>query len=152
MESANKELYFVFMNYDPEYQRLRNNRSVSMLHYYRVCECSLSNVLFSLFLFFPFLRKYRTKRGANELDLYLSRKHEELLASMLEPGSYKKTLSFVIVDGFAVEITEDQVLFFFFLKKIIYIMEVIILIIFMLLFIYLCCYFHVDGYWAGYFA
>ncbi|KAL5816755.1 hypothetical protein ACOSQ3_025133 [Xanthoceras sorbifolium] len=75
MESPNAELYFVFMNYDPEYQRLRADR---------------------------------TKRGANELDLYLSKKHDELLASTLEPGSYRKTLSLVIVDGFAVEITADQ--------------------------------------------
>ncbi|XP_058201245.1 subtilisin-like protease SBT2.5 isoform X3 [Rhododendron vialii] len=72
-----RELYFVFMNYDPEYDRLRSKR---------------------------------TKRGGhgNELDLYLSRKHDELLATTLEPGSYKKTLSLVIVDGFAVQITDDQ--------------------------------------------
>nr|POE45035.1 subtilisin-like protease sbt2.5 [Quercus suber]POF10591.1 subtilisin-like protease sbt2.5 [Quercus suber] len=63
------------MNYDPEYERLRADR---------------------------------TKKGAYELDLYLSKKHDELLASTLEPGSYKKTLSLVIVDGFSVEITEDQ--------------------------------------------
>ncbi|GFZ01278.1 Subtilisin-like protease [Actinidia chinensis var. chinensis] len=75
MGSEKSELYFVFMNYDPEYERLRSNR---------------------------------TKRGANELDLYLSRKHDELLAITLEPGSYKKTLSLVIVDGFAVEMTDDQ--------------------------------------------
>lgn len=53
---------------------------------------------------------YRTKQGANQLDLYLSKKHDELLARTLEPGSYRKTLSLVIVDGFAVEITEDQVM------------------------------------------
>ena len=52
----------------------------------------------------------RTKKGTNELDLYLSRKHDELLASTLEAGSYKKTLSLVIVDGFSVDITEDQVI------------------------------------------
>ncbi|KAE8055993.1 hypothetical protein FH972_012796 [Carpinus fangiana] len=69
------ESYFVFMNYDPEYQRLRADR---------------------------------TKRGAYELDLYLSKKHDELLARTLEPGSYKKTSSLVIVDGFSVEITGDQ--------------------------------------------
>ncbi|KAG4117516.1 hypothetical protein ERO13_D12G236900v2 [Gossypium hirsutum] len=50
----------------------------------------------------------RTKKGAYELDLYLSRKHDELLASTLQPGTYRKTLSLVIVDGFAVEITEAQ--------------------------------------------
>ncbi|GKV40060.1 hypothetical protein SLEP1_g47736 [Rubroshorea leprosula] len=75
MESTTSELYFVFMNYDPEYERLRADR---------------------------------TKKGAYELDSYLSRKHDELLASTLEPGSYKKTLSLVIVDGFAVEITDEQ--------------------------------------------
>lgn len=52
----------------------------------------------------------RTKRGAHELDLYLSRKHDQLLASILEPGSYKKTSSLVIVDGFAVQISEEQVI------------------------------------------
>lgn len=56
---------------------------------------------------------YRTRQGADELDLYLSKKHDELLASTLEPGSYRKTLSLVIVDGFAVEITEDQVMLIF---------------------------------------
>ncbi|KAF8380085.1 hypothetical protein HHK36_027555 [Tetracentron sinense] len=50
----------------------------------------------------------RTKQGAYELDLYLSNKHEELLAKTLDPGSYKKKISMVIVDGFAVEITDDQ--------------------------------------------
>ena len=53
---------------------------------------------------------YRRKKGTSQdLDLYLSRKHDELLESTLEPGTYRKTLSLVIVDGFAVEITEDQV-------------------------------------------
>ncbi|XWS61632.1 hypothetical protein CRYUN_Cryun07bG0143100 [Craigia yunnanensis] len=75
MGSTKTELYFVFMNYDPEYQRLRADR---------------------------------TKKGAYELDLYLSRKHDELLASTLQAGSYKKTLSLVIVDGFAVQIAEAQ--------------------------------------------
>ncbi|KAJ4823151.1 hypothetical protein Tsubulata_016387 [Turnera subulata] len=74
MESQS-ELYFVFLNYDAQYERLRADR---------------------------------TKRGAQELDLYLSRKHDELLANTLEHGSYRKKLSLVIVDGFAVEITEDQ--------------------------------------------
>ncbi|KAA8520938.1 hypothetical protein F0562_011611 [Nyssa sinensis] len=75
MGSTKRAVYFVFMNYDPEYDRLRS---------------------------------HRTKRGAHELDLYLARKHNELLANTLEPGSYKKTSSLVIVDGFAVEITDDQ--------------------------------------------
>ncbi|XP_050229088.1 subtilisin-like protease SBT2.5 [Mercurialis annua] len=75
MGSARNELYFVFMNYDPHYERLKADR---------------------------------TKRGAYELDVYLSRKHDELLSNNLEHGSYNKTLSLVIVDGFAVEITEEQ--------------------------------------------
>ncbi|KAI4315519.1 hypothetical protein L6164_028317 [Bauhinia variegata] len=74
MGSKTSESYIVFMNYDPQYERLRADRF----------------------------------RGAHELDLYLSRKHDELLASSLEPGSYKKTSSLVIVDGLAVEITEEQ--------------------------------------------
>ncbi|KAL9230957.1 hypothetical protein vseg_006238 [Gypsophila vaccaria] len=75
MGSKQRELYFVFLNFDPDYERLRNDRS---------------------------------KRGAYELDMYLSKKHDELLARTLEPGSYNKTLSLVIVDAFAVEITPDQ--------------------------------------------
>ncbi|KAL3742910.1 hypothetical protein ACJRO7_018247 [Eucalyptus globulus] len=75
MASRESEMYFVFMNYDPEYERLRTDRS---------------------------------KRGAYELDSYLSAKHDGLLAATLEPGTYKKTFSLVIVDGFGVEISEDQ--------------------------------------------
>ncbi|MED6194304.1 hypothetical protein PIB30_027282 [Stylosanthes scabra] len=75
MGSTKSEPYFVFMSYDPEYERLRADRS---------------------------------KRGAHELDLYISRKHDEVLANTLEPGTYNKTSSLVIVDGFAVEITEEQ--------------------------------------------
>ncbi|KAL0312477.1 UNVERIFIED_CONTAM: hypothetical protein Sradi_5647000 [Sesamum radiatum] len=79
MDGTRPELHFVFMNYDPEYERLRSNK---------------------------------TKRGAHELDLYLSRKHDEVLAKNLLPGTYRKTLSLVIVDGFAVEITDDQACLF----------------------------------------
>lgn len=43
--------------------------------------------------------------------MYLSRKHDELLARTFQPGTYNKTLSLVIVDGFAVQITDDQVIF-----------------------------------------
>ncbi|CAI0408671.1 unnamed protein product [Linum tenue] len=78
MESSSSvptELYFVFMNYDPQYDRLRADR---------------------------------TKRGAHELDVYLSRKHDALLSRTLELGTYTKTCSLVIVDGFKVQITEDQ--------------------------------------------
>jgi hypothetical protein len=55
----------------------------------------------------------RTKGGEYELDLYISRKHDELLASTLEAGSYKKTTSLAIVDGFIVDINEEQVMFSF---------------------------------------
>lgn len=51
----------------------------------------------------------RSKNGAHELDVYLSKKHDEVLANTLQAGSYTKTSSLVIVDGFAVTITEDQV-------------------------------------------
>lgn len=51
----------------------------------------------------------RTHRGAQELDVYLSRKHDGILAKNLQPNSYNKTLSLVIVDGFAVELTDHQV-------------------------------------------
>ncbi|CAK9324822.1 unnamed protein product [Citrullus colocynthis] len=73
--SGGGECYFVFMNYDPQYERLRADRS---------------------------------GEGANELDVYLSRKHDEILGRWLEPGSYRKISSFLIVDGFLVEITENQ--------------------------------------------
>lgn len=52
-----------------------------------------------------------TKQGAYELDLYLSNKHDELLAKTFQPETYKKRFSWVIVDGFSVEITDDQVNF-----------------------------------------
>ncbi|XP_009619288.1 subtilisin-like protease SBT2.4 [Nicotiana tomentosiformis] len=73
--ASRREVYFVFMNYDPEYERLKSNR---------------------------------TKKGTQELDLYLCKKHDELLENTLEPGSYNKTMSLVIVDGFAVEMTDHQ--------------------------------------------
>ncbi|KAJ8621703.1 hypothetical protein MRB53_030232 [Persea americana] len=75
MATSRPELYFVFMNFDPEYERLRADR---------------------------------TKQGAYELDLYLSNKHDELLAKTFQPETYKKRFSWVIVDGFSVEITDDQ--------------------------------------------
>ncbi|KAJ0963001.1 hypothetical protein J5N97_028123 [Dioscorea zingiberensis] len=73
MGSPAKEVYFVFMNFDPEYDHLRKNRS---------------------------------KQGT--LDSYLNRKHDKLLAKLLQPNSYKKRSSLAIVDGFAVEMTQDQ--------------------------------------------
>ncbi|KAL5727067.1 hypothetical protein ACHQM5_000299 [Ranunculus cassubicifolius] len=76
MESSASELYFVFMIYDPQYERLRANRF--------------------------------TKRGAFELDSYLSKKHDEFLARNLGVGTYRKRYSLAIVDGFAVEICDEQ--------------------------------------------
>ncbi|KAI3787569.1 hypothetical protein L1987_42133 [Smallanthus sonchifolius] len=75
MGDRQKHLHFVFMNYDPEYERLQSDR---------------------------------TKRGAREVEMYLSKKHNDLLAKKLEPGTYNKTLSLFIVDAFAVQITDAQ--------------------------------------------
>ena len=44
-----------------------------------------------------------------ELDTYLSHKHDQLLAKLLPPNSYRKKSSLAIVDGFSVEITKKQV-------------------------------------------
>jgi len=52
----------------------------------------------------------RSKEGSATLDAYLSHKHDKLLAMLLQPDSYRKRSSLAIVDGFAVEITEDQVM------------------------------------------
>ncbi|KAE8693879.1 putative Leucine-rich repeat protein kinase family protein [Hibiscus syriacus] len=43
---------------------------------------------------------------AYELDLFLGKKHDKLLASTLQAGTYNRALSLVVVDGFAVEITD----------------------------------------------
>ncbi|KAJ8505738.1 hypothetical protein OPV22_006624 [Ensete ventricosum] len=75
MGDRNTELYFVFMNFDPEYESLRADRS---------------------------------KEGVEELDTYLSHKHDQLLAKLLPPYSYRKKSSLAIVDGFSVEITKEQ--------------------------------------------
>ncbi|EES00049.1 hypothetical protein BDA96_03G016800 [Sorghum bicolor] len=75
MAKQQQEVYFVFMNFDPVYERLRADRS---------------------------------KEGSATLDAYLSHKHDKLLAKLLQPDSYCKRSSLAIVDGFAVEITEDQ--------------------------------------------
>ncbi|ERN00324.1 hypothetical protein AMTRI_Chr01g108400 [Amborella trichopoda] len=69
------ELYFVFMDYDPQYELLRAIRSV---------------------------------QGEEELDSFLSKKHDMLLGRLFEPGSYQKRFSWAIVDGFAAELTSDQ--------------------------------------------
>ncbi|KAL9177512.1 hypothetical protein ABFS82_01G063700 [Erythranthe guttata] len=60
-EDQKTEQHFVFMNYDPEYERLRS-----------------------------------------------SKKHDEVLSNNLRPGTYCKTLSLVIVDAFAVQISDHQ--------------------------------------------
>ncbi|XP_066313631.1 subtilisin-like protease SBT2.5 [Miscanthus floridulus] len=75
MAKQQQEVYFVFMNFDPVYERLRADRS---------------------------------KEGSATLYAYLSQKHDKLLAKILQPDSYHKRSSLAIVDGFAVEITEDQ--------------------------------------------
>ena len=126
MESTNNELHFVFMNYDPEYERLRSSRFVFgfspnllfiFLHYEETISTKISVLTTVSSLICEFLSMWiicinilvrRSKRGAHERHLYLSKKHDDLLANTLEPGSYKKTRSLVIVDGFAVEITDDQ--------------------------------------------
>lgn len=41
--------------------------------------------------------------------MYLEKRHEEILGSKLEAGSYKRTVSLVVVHGFGVEITKHQV-------------------------------------------
>lgn len=67
------DAFLVMMEYDPEYDRLRNDRN-----------------------------------AASELEKYVSNKHDMLLQRTLEPGTYEKRFSWVIVDGFVVEITSDQ--------------------------------------------
>ncbi|KAI3713543.1 hypothetical protein L1987_72121 [Smallanthus sonchifolius] len=75
MGDTQKHLHFVFLNFDPEYERLQSDR---------------------------------TKRGARQVEMYLSKKHDDLLAKKLETGTYNKTLSLFIVDAFAVQITDAQ--------------------------------------------
>nr|ABK22015.1 unknown [Picea sitchensis]ABK22276.1 unknown [Picea sitchensis] len=53
-------------------------------------------------------RLRRDRNAASELEKYVSNKHDILLQRALEPGTYKKRFSWVIVDGFAAEITSDQ--------------------------------------------
>ncbi|XP_074586839.1 uncharacterized protein LOC141842711 [Curcuma longa] len=74
-DQNNDELYFVFMNFDEQYERLRHDRS---------------------------------NEGMKKLDTYLSNKHDQLLAKLLPPRSYRKKSSLAIVDGFSVEITKQQ--------------------------------------------
>ena len=51
----------------------------------------------------------RSKEGVEELDTYLSKKHDRLLEKLFQPNTYKKKSSLAIVDGFSVEITKEQV-------------------------------------------
>ncbi|CAL9059328.1 unnamed protein product [Musa banksii] len=81
MGDQRTDLYFVFMSFDPNYERLRADRS---------------------------------KEGMEALDAYLCKKHDRLLAKLLQPNTYKKKSSLAIVDGFTVEISKEQVNFFFF--------------------------------------
>lgn len=53
-------------------------------------------------------RLRRDRNAASELEKYVSNKHDVLLQRALEAGTYKKCFSWVIVDGFAAEITSDQ--------------------------------------------
>jgi hypothetical protein len=53
---------------------------------------------------------FRSKQGSATLDSYLSQKHDKVLSKHLQPDSYRKRSSLAIVDGFAVEITEAQVI------------------------------------------
>ncbi|CAL9195840.1 uncharacterized protein LOC135678790 isoform X2 [Musa acuminata AAA Group] len=75
MGDQKTEVYFVFMNFDPKYERLHADRS---------------------------------KEGVEELDTYLSKKHDRLLEKLFQPNTYKKKSSLAIVDGFSVEITKEQ--------------------------------------------
>jgi len=108
MGSTKVESYFVFMSYDPEYERLRTLGFSFFTTSHPFFHHSSNNIY--IISLHAFVVGGRTKRGAQELDLYLSTKHDEVLASTLEPGTYNKTSSLVIVDGFAVEITQDQVI------------------------------------------
>ncbi|GJV66600.1 retrotransposon protein, putative, ty1-copia subclass [Tanacetum coccineum] len=54
-----KHLHFVFLNYDPEYERLQSDR---------------------------------TKRGAREVEMYLNKKHNDLLAKKLEAGNLQQDI------------------------------------------------------------
>lgn len=52
----------------------------------------------------------RSKEGGHALNAYLTKKHDLLLAKHFRPNTYIKKSSLAIVDGFAVEMTEYQVL------------------------------------------
>ncbi|CAD5188389.1 uncharacterized protein LOC135678790 isoform X1 [Musa acuminata AAA Group] len=79
MGDQKTEVYFVFMNFDPKYERLHADRWVEL-----------------------------SKEGVEELDTYLSKKHDRLLEKLFQPNTYKKKSSLAIVDGFSVEITKEQ--------------------------------------------
>ncbi|GLJ36977.1 hypothetical protein SUGI_0748400 [Cryptomeria japonica] len=54
------------------------------------------------------LRADSNRSAAQQLDRYVKNKHDTLLQRTLKPGTYKKRFSWVIVDGFAAEMTSDQ--------------------------------------------
>ncbi|CAL9101033.1 unnamed protein product [Musa textilis] len=63
--------------------------------------------------FDPNYERLRADRweGMEALDAYLCKKHDRLLAKLLQPNSYEKKSSLAIVDGFSVEISKEQVYF-----------------------------------------
>ncbi|CAA7402637.1 unnamed protein product [Spirodela intermedia] len=73
MEPKKPVPYFVFLNFDPEYERLRRDRSTQQ-----------------------------------ELEAYITKKHDKLLSGALKLNTYRKRFSMAIVDGFAVEMTDKQ--------------------------------------------
>ncbi|OAY77935.1 hypothetical protein ACMD2_08254 [Ananas comosus] len=88
---ANKpqmEVYFVFMNFDSEFERLRADRFAT--------DKTLNSALIT------------SSKGEDALHEYLSNKHDHLLARLLQPNTYKKRFSLAIVDGFAAEMTQYQ--------------------------------------------
>ncbi|RWW64396.1 hypothetical protein BHE74_00028368 [Ensete ventricosum] len=56
----------------------------------------------------PLHLNFGSREGVEELDTYLSKKHDQLLAKLFQPNTYKKKSSLAIVDGFSVEITKEQ--------------------------------------------
>ncbi|XP_057817274.1 subtilisin-like protease SBT2.5 [Cryptomeria japonica] len=54
------------------------------------------------------LKKHSEKGSTAELEKYVSNKHDMLLENTLEAGSYQKRFSWVIIDGFVVEMSSHQ--------------------------------------------
>ncbi|KAG6483352.1 hypothetical protein ZIOFF_059996 [Zingiber officinale] len=51
----------------------------------------------------------QSKERMRKFDTYLSNKHDQLLAELLQPDTFKKKSSLAIVDGFSVLMTEQQI-------------------------------------------